>query len=174
MASFDFRTIEKELIDVAEKAFNMTPTAQIGLIVQNPRQWALEVVNERYTLPTSDQYMDAISEYVIVSRSLYKNENETVSFKMLENLIPQCTEIAKSYSGKCTLLRLEDIISRPAEVFSLPSLSPVDFELKNRFEIPIVENEVDSKLSRIKKQLSSLGYAGWETKDRLHSLNLLK
>ncbi|CAG5098509.1 Oidioi.mRNA.OKI2018_I69.XSR.g15735.t1.cds [Oikopleura dioica] len=152
------KTVEKELLEVAEKAFNMTPTAQIGLIVQNPRQWALEVVNERHTLPTSDHYMDAISEYVL----------------MLENLIPQCTEIAKTYSGKCTLLRLEDIISRPAEVFNLPSLSPVDFELKNRFEIPIVENEVDSKLSRIKKQLSSLGYAGWETKDRLHSLNLVK
>jgi len=149
--------LEEELFKHAERVFNMTPTAQIGLIVQNPRQWALEVVNERYTLPTSDHYMDAIGEYVI----------------LLENLIPQCSEIAKTYSGKCTLLRLEDILTRPAEVFNLPSLSPINIELKNRFEIPIVDNEVDVKLARIKKQLSSLGYVGWETKNRLHSLNLV-
>jgi len=68
---------------------------------------------------------------------------------------------------------LEDILTRPAEVFNLPSLSPINIELKNRFEIPIVDNEVDVKLARIKKQLSSLGYVGWETKNRLHSLNLV-
>ena len=63
----NYRLLEEELLKSAERVFNMTPTAQIGLIVQNPRQWALEVVNERYTLPTSDHYMDAIGEYVIVS-----------------------------------------------------------------------------------------------------------
>ena len=67
MLTVNSRFLEEELFKSAERLFNMTPTAQIGLIVQNPRQWALEVVNERYTLPTSDHYMDAIGEYVIVS-----------------------------------------------------------------------------------------------------------
>jgi len=69
--NFFCRWLEEELFKHAERVFNITPTAQIGLIVQNPRQWALEVVNERYTLPTSDHYMDAIGEYVIVSNPNY-------------------------------------------------------------------------------------------------------
>lgn len=149
--------LETHFKEEGEKVFHMTPNAQIGVIFQNPRQWALEVVNDRYSLPTSDHYMAAIGEFVV----------------LMENLIPQCSELAKIFKGGCTLLRLEDILTRPGEVFNIPSLAAVDYEPQNRFEIPIVENEVDAVLKPIKKQLSSLGYAGWETKNRLHSLHLI-
>ena len=40
---------------------------QVVILFQNPRQWALEITNDRYDLPTSINYLQMLGEWVIVS-----------------------------------------------------------------------------------------------------------
>ena len=58
------------------KVMEMHDNVQVVILFQNPRQWALEVVNERYELPSSNEYLKVLSEWVIVSTgpSLYKDK----------------------------------------------------------------------------------------------------
>ena len=49
------------------KMKSMDKKIKVVVLLQNPRQWALETVNERFDLPTSEEYLHVLKEWVIVS-----------------------------------------------------------------------------------------------------------
>jgi hypothetical protein len=62
-----FSMLEKNFEAESRKMKTYYENLQIVLVFQNPRQFALEVVSERYDLPDSNEYIEILSEWVIVS-----------------------------------------------------------------------------------------------------------
>jgi len=101
------------------------------IVVQHPRQYALEVANQRSELPDSGLYLDILKEYV----------------QLVTNLISQCDSINLIKSGGCVYLRIEDIISNPSKTFSISDLEPPKISQKADFEeIPAFEKDIDEIL----------------------------
>ena len=54
----------------AELNSALNPNLQIVFVFQNPLQWSLEVVNERFDLPTSEDFLEILKEWVLVGEQL--------------------------------------------------------------------------------------------------------
>ena len=52
----------------AELNSALNPNLQIVFVFQNPLQWSLEVVNERFDLPTSEDFLEILKEWVLVKK----------------------------------------------------------------------------------------------------------
>ena len=55
----------------AELNSALNPNLQIVFVFQNPLQWSLEVVNERFDLPTSEDFLEILKEWVLVRKENY-------------------------------------------------------------------------------------------------------
>ena len=56
----------------AELNSALNPNLQIVFVFQNPLQWSLEVVNERFDLPTSEDFLEILKEWVLVRKKKLK------------------------------------------------------------------------------------------------------
>jgi len=131
--------MEKELTEGLQTNFKKTSkmaNLKYLIVVQHPRQYALEVANERSDLPDSELYLTILSEWV----------------KLMTFLVKACEEINDEFKSGCAFVRIEDIIRYPAKTFQIPQLSTpaithsIDYE-----EIPVFEKDIEEILYSNKK-----------------------
>ena len=131
------------------------------IVVQHPRQYALEVANQRSELPDSGLYLDILKEYVqlvlnLVAQCDSINLIKSGKYSILSQLQLVPTQTCPNFNlsqnlsvnlGGCVYLRIEDVISNPSKTFSISDLEPPKISQKADFEeIPAFEKDIDEIL----------------------------